>query len=330
MYRFNLFIKITASKHAIGIPLEGHYTSSLSANLKDCFTMHLSMNEELSLAPVPGLTGCHVDSLYEKGSSNINEDRLLVGKSLFGVFDGATSLKENSLTEEGMTGGAFAAQIAKDTFSGAVRNLFDTAVEANRRIGLNQVAAGVNVNERETLWSTTMAVVRILGGELEYCFTGDALIMLFYEDDSYTFLTPDVDIDRETLILWKKLNSSAKSEKKSVYTALNKQIRKVRLQMNREYGVLNGEPAAVDFIGHGTCDLTGVTDILLFTDGLYLPKEDPTQMSDWTTFVDLYQKQGLQGVRDHVRSLQHSDPDLTVYPRFKLHDDIAAISLGLK
>ena len=53
MYRFNLFIKITASKHAIGNPLQGHYTSSLSANLKDCFTMHLSMNEELSLGACP-------------------------------------------------------------------------------------------------------------------------------------------------------------------------------------------------------------------------------------------------------------------------------------
>lgn len=292
--------------------------------------MYLSMNEELSLAPVPELTGCHVDSLYEKGSSSINEDRLLVGKSLFGVFDGATSLKEKGLTEEGMTGGAFAAQIAKDAFSGEVGNLFDTAIEANRRIGLTQVAAGVNVNERDTLWSTTMAVVRILGGQLEYCSTGDALIMLFYEDDSYTFLTPDVDIDRETLVLWKKLNSSAKSKIKSVYTALNKQIRKVRLQMNREYGVLNGEPTAADFIGYGSCDLTGVTDVLLFTDGLYLPKEDPDQMSDWQTFADLYQKQGLEGVRDHVRSLQNSDHDLTAYPRFKLHDDIAAISLGFK
>ena len=287
--------------------------------------MYLSINEELPPTPIHEVTRCRVDSLYEKGSSNINEDRLLVGKSLFGVFDGATSLKGKDLTD-GMTGGALAAQIAQETFSGTEGSLFDTAVEANRRIGLTQVASGVNVNERDTLWSTSIAVVRILGGQLEYCSTGDALIMLFYEDNSYRFLTPDVDIDRETLILWKKLNSSTKSKKKSIYTALNKQISKVRQQMNREYGVLNGESQAVDFIGHGTCDLTGVTDILLFTDGLYLPKEDPAQTSDWITFVDLYQKQGLQGIREHVRSLQNSDPDLTLYPRFKLHDDIAAIS----
>lgn len=292
--------------------------------------MYLSINEELSPAPVFKSTARPVDSLYEQGSSTINEDRLLVETSLFGVFDGATSLKEKHLTKEGMTGGAFAAQIAKDTFSGADGSLFDTAVEANRRIGLTQVAAGVNVTERETLWSTSMAVVRILDGQLEYCSAGDALIMLLYEDDSYEFLTPDVDIDRETLILRKQLSRCAKSEQKSVHTAFKKQIRKVRLQMNREYGVLNGEPIAADFIRYGSCDLTGVTDVLLFTDGLYLPKEDPNQKSDWDKFVELYQAQGLQGLRDYVRSLQVADPDLTVYPRFKVHDDIAAISLKLK
>lgn len=291
--------------------------------------MYLSIREEMYPVPVFKPDTRHVESLFEKGSSSINEDRLLVQKSLYGVFDGATSLKKTDSLQEGMTGGALAAQIAKDTFLDVDGSLFETAVEANRRIGLSQVAAGVNVDARETLWSTSMGVVRILGERLEYCSAGDALIMVLYEDNRYVFLTPDIDIDCETLILWKKLSACAKNKRKSIYTALKQQIRKVRLQMNREYGVLNGESAAADFINSGSCDLTGVTDVLLFTDGLYLPKEDPNQMSDWGKFVDLYQAQGLRGLRDYVRSLQISDPDLSVYPRFKVHDDIAAIALRL-
>lgn len=31
-----------------------------------------------------------------------------------------------------------------------------------------------------------MAVARVLGRQLEYCYTGDALIMFFYNDGSYT------------------------------------------------------------------------------------------------------------------------------------------------
>ena len=289
--------------------------------------MNYSFNDVFTRSSPVADAQYQVDTIYEKGSSEINEDRLLVGSDLYGVFDGATSIDSRKLIR-GTTGGALAAQIAKETFLASEAGLFDAAVDANRRIRLAQVGAGLNVNARHTLWTTSMAVVQILGDKLEYCQTGDALIVLLYEDGSSHFLTPEVDIDRETMVLWQKLNSNTKSEKSSIYTALNQQIRKVRLQMNREYGVLNGEPEAVDFIHHGTQSLVGVTDILLFTDGLYLPKTDPVELSDWTTFIDLYQRESLEGIRDKIRFMQNSDPELTIYPRFKLHDDIAAIALS--
>lgn len=105
------------------------------------------------------------------------------------------------------------------------------------------------------------------------------------------------------------------------------QIERVRLQMNISYGVLNGEPEAVNFLHHGRYQLTGITDILLFTDGLFLPKEDPLAGNDWQGLVDLYRHGGLQAVRDHVRLLQRDDPDCRCYPRFKRHDDIAAVAI---
>ena len=290
--------------------------------------MYLSFKEDFPCPSVGSTLTYHIDTVYEKGSSDLNEDRFLVGEGLYGVFDGATSL-DSQKRLDGKTGGAMAAQIAQETFADAKTNLFEAAVEANRRIRLTQISAGLSVDKRHTLWSTSMAVVRVSGDQIEYCQTGDALIMLLYEDNSHTFLTPELDIDRETMMLWKKLNNSVKNKRDSIYTALNVQIKKVRLQMNREYGVLNGEPEAVDFVQHGSKKLTGVTDILLFTDGLYLPKEDPEQKSDWTTFIDLYQRGGLQGVRDTVRSLQRSDRRLALYPRFKLHDDIAAVAVGI-
>ncbi|MFT5700241.1 MAG: hypothetical protein ACI8ZB_003113 [Desulforhopalus sp.] len=290
--------------------------------------MYLTLNEHLTRPPVVQAPQYRVHTLHEKGSSDVNEDRLIAGEGLYGVFDGATSLGSTPLVS-GKTGGALAAQIAKDTFAGADSALVDTAIEANRRIGLAQISAGVDINERLGLWSTSMAVVRIAEEKVEFCQTGDALIMLLHEDGSYRFLTPEIDIDRETMVLWKKLNDSPKSKGNSIYTALNQQILKVRLLMNREYGVLNGEPEAVDFIRHGSEDLTGVTDIILFTDGLYLPKEDPEQTTDWSTFIQIYRKSGLQGVGDCVRRLQNSDPALHIYPRFKMHDDIASISLSL-
>ncbi len=66
-----------------------------------------------------------------------------------------------------------------------------------------------------------------------------------------------------------------------IHEVLADQIRKVRLQMNRRYGVLNGEPETMDFIHHGYEELTGVSDILLFTDGLQLPRENPLAPMNW-------------------------------------------------
>jgi hypothetical protein len=288
--------------------------------------MYLSLNEDFSIARLPQAQNYGVETLLEKGSSRVNEDRLLVAGNIYGVFDGATSLGEDISPGES-TGGALAAEIAEKTFRHSQGSLLAAAVEANSRIAKAQICAGVDYSRRHTLWTTSAAVVQIKGNSIEYCQTGDALIMLLYQDEHYRLLTPEIDIDRETLLLWKKLSSSAKDSKESIYKALDEQIRTVRLEMNRTYGVLNGEKEAVHFINYGLESLKGVTDILLFTDGLYLPKEDPAALSDWDLFVDLYRDNGLQGVRDSVRYMQGSDPGLSLYPRFKMHDDIAAVAI---
>ena len=290
--------------------------------------MYLSLDEDFTFPRCRQTSGYSVTTLHEKGSSEINEDRLLVAGNIYGVFDGATSLgAANPLRET--TGGAMAAEIAEDAFRHAQGSLFSAAVEANRRICKAQVRAGIDYSRRQTLWATSAAVVRVEDDVLEYCQTGDALIMLLYSDQSYRLLSPEIDIDRETLLLWKKINNSTISEKESIYSALEEQIRTVRLGMNRTYGVLNGEKEAVDFITHGTASLAGVAHVILFTDGLYLPKEDPVDPSNWEHFVELYLEKGLTGVRDFVRYMQGSDPGLCIYPRFKMHDDIAAVAVPL-
>ena len=268
-----------------------------------------------------------VDSIHEQGSGESNEDRLLLGDGIYGVFDGATSLGSKERFD-GLSGGAMAAHIAKDTFLHTEENLYDAALEANRRLAIAQVSAGKDLSSRDSLWSTSMAVVRIDGNQLEYCQTGDSLIMLMYKDGSHGLITPEVDIDRETMMLWQTLSAREQKETGSIYTSLGAQIRKVRLEMNRSYGVLNGEPEAAGFLAHGNISLSSVTDILIFTDGLYLPKKDPSQQSDWATYTRLYKEKGLAGLKDWVKSLQSSDPSLNVYPRFKIHDDMAAVSLS--
>lgn len=265
-------------------------------------------------------------TLFEQGSSEINEDALFLSDDVFGVFDGATGLSQQRYAG-GATGGFLAANIGSETFLEAGGEPLQRIVEVNNRISEAQKQEGVGQGQvgRHLLWSTTMAVVRVTKERFEYYQTGDSLIMALHSDGSYSLPVEEVDIDRETLSIMKACSATNDCSQ-----ILADQIRKIRLKMNRTYGMLNGEPEALQFVRSGSMDLTGVTDLLLFTDGLFLPKEDPRGRRDWRTFVELYQVGGLHEIRDYVRKQESMDPARTKYPRFKCHDDIAAIAIHLK
>ncbi|MGW8193902.1 MAG: protein phosphatase 2C domain-containing protein [Desulforhopalus sp.] len=266
-----------------------------------------------------------LETLFEQGSGAVNEDVLLVSRNLLGVFDGATSL-DNQRFANGLTGGLLAARTAAEVFRREDLPLCHLAEKANSAIRAAEQSEGIDMDERHRLWSTSMAVIRMTEGGFEFCQTGDAVILLLLSDGGYRFVTPGVDIDRETLVQWKK---SQMSPPTPIHELFAEQIRRVRLEMNCSYGVLNGEPEALSFLNCGTEKLDGVSDILLFTDGLQPLRENPTQEPDWSGFVDLYRVGGLRAVRGQVRGLQRTDPELKKYPRFKLHDDIAAAAVKI-
>ncbi len=287
--------------------------------------MYLSTEQFALPLPYPATPRYQVEWLLEKGSGELNEDVLLRDDDLFGVFDGATSLDKRKF-RGGLTGGLLAARIAARTFqeeNGSLALLADTA---NRQIRNSLVAENVALSERHRLWSTSLAVVRLANDRFEYCQTGDALILLIMDDGSYRLITPEIDIDRQTLQLWKESRATRIT---TIHDLLAEQIHRVRLQMNVSYGVLNGEPEAMNFLRHGYQELAGVSDILLFTDGLFLPRENPLEGDDWQYLADLYRRGGLRGVHHHVRRLQAEDPSCRQYPRFKQHDDIAAVAIQL-
>lgn len=286
--------------------------------------MYLSTGQRTFASLKQPLNRHKVRFILEKGSGEMNEDVLLEEGNLLGVFDGATSLVKSRF-QDGLTGGFLAATTAAQSFRDNQGSLDQLAEEANRTIQRLQTNENIGMDERHKLWSTSLAVVHLNGNRLEYCQTGDALILFIFKDGEYKVLTPDIDIDRDTLQLWKEMQITPGA---LIHEVLAEQIRKIRLEMNVSYGVLNGEPEALDFIRHGYEDLTDVSDILLFTDGLHLPRENPMKKHDWQTFVDLYHQGGLQTVRNHVRHLQQQDPACRKYPRFKLHDDIAAVAIS--
>lgn len=264
-----------------------------------------------------------IETILEKGSALLNEDTLLVQGNIFGVFDGATSLNK-TVFENGKTGGFIASSAASSVFATNHFPLKSLAHTANRSIHRHMVRHGVDLTRKENLWSTSAAVVRIQDNTLEWVQTGDAQIILIYHDNTHEVLVDREDHDYETLCLWPARGKNVPS---GTNPRISEQIRKKRAEMNLTYGVLNGEPHAMDFLHHGRKSLEQVNTVLLFTDGLSIPSEKPAKKKDFTPLVTLYRDLGLSGLKHRIRQIEKTDPECRRYPRFKPHDDIAAIAL---
>jgi serine/threonine protein phosphatase PrpC len=150
--------------------------------------------------------------ILEKGTADANEDYLVIQDNIVGVFDGATSLTGKTFNQ-GKTGGEIAAQVAGSVF---IRNHYPLprlARQANREIMAHMVLNGVNISRKENLWSTSTAVARIKNNNLEWVQTGDAVIIVIYNDGSHKVLADGKHHDYETLTMWRKIVEESINDK---------------------------------------------------------------------------------------------------------------------
>jgi hypothetical protein len=261
-----------------------------------------------------------VDFVFDVGEAN--EDVYLLGKNIFGVFDGANST--NKFFAE-KSGGRIAAEILMEEFSKNRVTLKEIAIEANRKIKGKMTGCGVDTSDELNTWSSTAAVVRIKERTFEWLQVADSLMLVIYRDGTYRLMVNDYDHDKHVLMVWKKY---ALEKKTGIKSLLRGELNANRRRINKNYGGFNGDESLEKFIFTGEESLESVKHILLFTDGLFLPKEDPAEDDDFDTFVRLFLEGGLENVKNYVRDLEKTDPNCWKYPRFKVHDDIAAISIS--
>lgn len=271
-----------------------------------------------------------VEHLTDQGSSKMNEDEMLLGRRRFGVFDGAGSLLGGYTDEEGKTGGYLAAHIAEEAFRDESRTLAETVASANEKIKSAMEAKGVDTNQKENVWATTLAIVDIDldGKKFQWEQIADSLILVIYKDGSHKMLiNDDYDHDSEVLTKWKGLADAGETD---LRPQIENDLAALFRNRNVEYGVLNGEPAALRFLKSGSESLNNVAHILIFTDGFFMPKENPQAEDDFETMTRIFLEQGLEGVKRYVRDIEDSDPQCLRYPRYKKHDDIAAIDISFE
>ena len=264
-----------------------------------------------------------IQKIYDKGSGNQNEDELLIKDNLFGVFDGATSIAKFT-NDEGKTWAKIAAEICKDVFSNNNKSLEQLTIEANQAIWDEMNKYKIDITKKEELRGSAIATIKLLGDEAEFLTIGDCLILAIFKDGTHKLLAPLDDHDWESMKMRKKF---ADKKIKDIRSELKDQFLKVRRESNIKYGVLNWETDAIKFLEIWKINLENVKSLILFTDGLFIPKKNPDDEENWDLFVQLYQKSGLDGILHHVRSLEESDPNCWEYPRFKQYDDVAAIGI---
>ena len=271
----------------------------------------------------------YVQTIHDQGSGTINEDVLLVADPVLGVFDGATSLSKYT-NKDGKTGGYLAASIAQEVFSKG-GNLYDLAIEANQRLEGEMEQQGIDLTNKRERWGTTTAVVQLAENHFDWLQVGDSFILVAYKDSSYKLLEESDEHDQGWQCLWKKL---AEQKNPRIRDIIQAEVEDLRQKMNVTYGFINGEPEMQNFIKYGRESLEGVRCILLFTDGLIIPKEDPLAPDDFGKLVDLFHEGKLERMVQYVRDLEKSDLPGRVAPRrfykhfYKQHDDIAAIALS--
>lgn len=268
-----------------------------------------------------------VVALTQKGGIKKNEDSILVSDTVYGVFDGATSFASMPVESE-YTGGFLASSIASQTFGEGFVSLRDAAIIANNRIWDAMMQAGVDVADKLSLWSTSVCVVKLNEKTFEWVQIGDSIPVIIYQDRSYKLLVEEYDHDERDLLEWKR---RVKLGDEDVFESMKEEFFfDTRRGMNEPhgYGILNGEEKFEEYLLEGEESLEGVAHILLFSDGMFFPNEDPSTPDDIGRIVETYLKYGVEGWHGAVRAEEESDPDCKKYPRLKKSDDASVIAIS--
>ncbi|NBD24451.1 protein phosphatase 2C domain-containing protein [Paenibacillus glycinis] len=275
----------------------------------------------------------------QQGVGAWNEDAVVCEESLglFGVLDGATSLAPYR-GPGGETGGYLAAQEAaaaciREGHAGT--GLPEIMTQANARLRAAMGEAGISPDIPEALWSACAVLVRVGSKWIEYAQLGDCMLAVYYADGTIRIATHDqlAHVDDRTKAAWQEGVAAGLTSSAELWAHARSQIVAGRALANRTggYGVLNGDDACADFVEYGRISVSNVVSLLLFSDGLYMPK--PPGESDRDSAVQiasLVREMGLPRYMAWLTELEETDPDCTRYPRVKKSDDKTAIWIELE
>jgi hypothetical protein len=295
-----------------------------------------------------GIEHVVLDGQERNGGQDIEFDDSIV----FAVFDGATAFRKRDRLPDDVSGGYMAAKIAAECYLASYKQGLRQSFEvANSSLREEMESYGVDISDKLALWCSSIVALKItpeknagLEGKIKLNFEwqclSDSLFFVKYRGENFKLLRKDnYEQDKWWLIELYNLINTNQLKGKQLPLELKEQIFKL-VEINRananesdinypQFGHLSGEDKAVNFLQEGTfcADIDDIEEIIIISDGLIPSKLDPSKEDNFESLFEAYKLNGLRGMYEYIRGLETSDPNCTIYPRFKLSDDVSAISI---
>lgn len=275
-----------------------------------------------------------VETYTEPGSTTKpSEDTVLVRPPRIAIFDGQTSLNGNKI-HKGRTGGAIASAIARNTLAKLDNLLRTQVIQANQAIHDHMVEAGTDMSDPLSRWSTSCAAIDIFQDDLDCVTIGDSVIVVKLKNGKTGLVTPYIEHDKPTLEAMMEIINEHKARGEIITPQnlllcpeVDSLIKQVRRNSNINHGFLNGDQRAERYVYECRIKRGDVATLLIFTDGYFLPRENPIIPPNWTEIMEIYEREGMLGLRKHIRDIEEEDQYCMNKPRFKTHDDGAISSV---
>lgn len=283
----------------------------------------------------------NMETVSLQGTAQWNEDALVINErlQLYGVLDGATSVHPYR-GPNNETGGYLASRLIRQYFHSletddAVRDsLKSLVVEANAKLRDQMLEAGIDVFDKQSLWTCALALVRISGNYIDYAQVGDCMIVAAYKDGTIRAVSRDqvAPVDFKMKRVLEDGIRQGITAKEELWARIKPMIlhNKTRMNTLEGYSVMSGEPELADFIEYGRINRIGLQSLLLVTDGLFPPAADNPEretgmhnaVADMTARVT---EMTLSGYAEWLLQLERDDAACIRYPRFKVSDDKTGI-----
>ncbi len=268
-----------------------------------------------------------IETLYEQGTSERIEDRIIVKPHRFGliagVIDGTSapfSAQHPQLFFDGCSGGEMAANTVAGTISLTAKNsLEEIILDANDRIARIQTAGHIPIRDSGRLAAASFAFAQITNNSIEIVQGADcAAVWSTHEGETGITALQNYFHEIEATEIIKRLLTTHNGDRKKMWIDFYPELLRLRRKDYNQlsetgFAVLNGQPWIQKVWCKTILPLNNIEYLILCSDG-FIPFVSPDKRAELAKeIIRLYQQGGLQKILENTRTLEKKTDEKEKY-----------------